>query len=49
MFVAPGKRRPLRKVSKSDGAVLYFEVLTEVNSANGTAGPFRILAYRTYS
>jgi hypothetical protein len=39
----------LRKVSKSDGAVPYFEVLIEANSVNGSAGPFRILAYRTYS
>jgi hypothetical protein len=39
----------LRKVSKSDGTVPYFEVLIEANSVNGSAGPFRILAYRTYS
>jgi hypothetical protein len=39
----------LRKVTKSDGAVPYFEVLIEANSVNGSAGPFRILAYRTYS
>jgi hypothetical protein len=38
----------LRKVSKSDGTVPYFEVLIEANSVNGSAGPFRILAYRTY-
>jgi hypothetical protein len=39
----------LRKVSKSDGTVPYFEVLIEANSVNGSAGPFRILAYRTHS
>jgi hypothetical protein len=39
----------LRKVGKSDGTVPYFEVLIEANSVNGSAGPFRILAYRTYS
>jgi hypothetical protein len=39
----------LRKVTKSDGTVPYFEVLIEANSVNGSAGPFRILAYRTYS
>jgi hypothetical protein len=39
----------LRKVSKSDGTLPYFEVLIEANSVNGSAGPFRILAYRTHS
>jgi hypothetical protein len=39
----------LRKVSKSDGTVPYFEVLIEANSVNGSAGPFRILAYRAHS
>jgi hypothetical protein len=39
----------LRKVSKPDGTVPYFEVLIEANSVNGSAGPFRILAYRTHS
>jgi hypothetical protein len=38
----------LRKVSKSDGTLPYFEVLIEANSVNGSAGPFRILAYRTH-
>ena len=38
----------LRKVSKSDGTVPYFEVLIEANSVNGSAGPFRILAHRTH-
>jgi hypothetical protein len=39
----------LTKVSKSDGSVPYFEVVIEANSVNGSAGPFRILAYRTHS
>jgi len=39
----------LRKVSKSDGTLPYFEVLIEANSVNGSAGPFRILAFRTHS
>jgi hypothetical protein len=39
----------LTKVSKSDGTVPYFEVLIEAISVNGSAGPFRILAYRTHS
>jgi hypothetical protein len=38
----------LKEVTKSDGGLPYFEVLIEANSVNGSAGPFRILAYRTY-
>ena len=38
----------LKKLSQPDGTVPYFEVLIEANSVNGSAGPFRILAYRTH-
>ena len=37
------------KLRKPDGSVPYFEVLIEANSVNGSAGPFRILAYRTHA
>jgi hypothetical protein len=38
----------LEKIKKSDGSLPHFEVLVESNSVNGSAGPFRILAYRTH-
>ena len=39
----------LVKLKRPDGAIPFFEVLIEANSVNGSAGPFRILAYRTHS
>jgi hypothetical protein len=39
----------LSRLRTKDGMVPYFEVLIEANSVNGSAGPFRILAYRTHS
>lgn len=38
----------LGKLRKPDGTLPHFEVLIEANSVNGSAGPFRILAYRTH-
>jgi hypothetical protein len=38
----------LRKVTKPNGSLSHFEVLIESNSVNGSAGRFRILAYRTH-
>jgi hypothetical protein len=38
----------VRKVIRPNGTVSHFEVLIESNSVNGSAGPFRILAYRTH-
>lgn len=38
----------LNKVRKRDGQLSHFEVLLESHSVNGSAGPFRILAYRTH-
>jgi hypothetical protein len=38
----------LSKLRKSDGSLSHFEVLLESNSLNGSAGPFRILAYCTH-
>jgi hypothetical protein len=39
----------LAQLKKSDGSLLHFEVLIESNSVDGSAGPFRILAYREHS
>jgi hypothetical protein len=38
----------LSKLRKPDGSLSHFEVLLESNSLNGSAGPFRILAYCTH-
>ena len=38
----------LQKLKTHDGAIPWFEVLIEANSVNGSAGPFRILAYRIH-
>jgi hypothetical protein len=38
----------LEKIKMSNGSLPHFEVLVKSNSVNGSAGPFRILAYRTY-
>jgi hypothetical protein len=38
----------LHKVTKPNGTLSHFEVLIESNSVNGSAGPFRVLAYRTH-
>jgi hypothetical protein len=38
----------LGKLRKPDGTLPHFEVLIESNSVNGSAGPFRILAFRTH-
>jgi hypothetical protein len=38
----------LHKVRRPNGTLSHFEVLIESNSVNGSAGPFRILAYRTH-
>ncbi len=39
----------LNTLRKPDGTVPYFEVLIEASSVHGSAGPFRILAWRTHS
>lgn len=38
----------LAKLRNADGILSHFEVLLESNSVNGSAGPFRILAYRSH-
>jgi hypothetical protein len=38
----------LAKIKTADGHLPHFEVLVESNSVNGSAGAFRILAYRTH-
>jgi hypothetical protein len=38
----------LAKIKTVDGHLPHFEVLVESNSVNGSAGAFRILAYRTH-
>jgi hypothetical protein len=38
----------LAKIKAPDGHLSHFEVLVESNSVNGSAGPFRVLAYRTH-
>ena len=38
----------LSRIRKPDGTVPHFEVLVQSNSVNGSAGPFRILSYRTH-